>query len=70
MLDSINATGILAHWSATDIGDEVVLLFGTLLSALCLYSLIALGVRTMSGRRYKRTAQKRGKHAKRLAPFR
>jgi len=66
----IAATGGLGHRDLSTIGDEVVLLFGSLLSAACLYCIVALGIRTMSGGRHKSPERKRDKRAKRLAPFR
>jgi hypothetical protein len=62
--DSIHAAGSFARWDLSDIVDEIALLFGTLLSIACLYSLIALGIRTMSGGRYKRSKWRRGRCAK------
>ena len=62
---SIDAARSFARWGVIDIADEVVLLFGSLLSLLCLYHLIALGIHTMSGGRYKRSEDKRGRRAKR-----
>jgi hypothetical protein len=62
--DSIRAAGSFARWGVSDIGDEIALLFGSLLSVACLYNLIALGIRTMSGGRYKRSKWRRGKCAK------
>ncbi len=56
---SMNAAGSSAHWDATDTADEVVLLFGSMLAVLCLYNLIALGIHTMSGGRYKRSKRRR-----------
>jgi hypothetical protein len=70
MPDSITAAGSFARWNATDVGDKIVLLFGSFLGLLCLFDLIALGVRTMSGGRYKPFKHKRGKRAKRRVALR
>jgi hypothetical protein len=57
---SMIATGSYALWDRlSDVGDWVVVLFGLLLWASCVFSLFCLGVRAMSTRRYKQAKHKR-----------
>jgi hypothetical protein len=57
---SMIATGSCALWDRlSDVGDWVVVLFGLLLWASCIFGLFCLGVRAMSTRRYKQVKHKR-----------
>jgi len=48
----------------SDAGAWVVVLFGMLLWAICLFSLFRLGMRVMSASRDRRTKRERGKQTK------
>jgi hypothetical protein len=51
----------------SDGGEWVVLLFGMLLWAACLFSLIGLGVRAMSTGRYRSRKRRTGRRANRTS---
>jgi hypothetical protein len=62
MLDLMIATRSYAPWErVSDAGNWVVVVFGILLWASCVFSLVCLGMRAMSSGRYRRVKQKRGK---------
>jgi hypothetical protein len=61
---SVIAAGPYLWERLSDAGAWVVVLFGMLLWAVCLFSLFRLGMRVMSSSRDRRTKRERGKQAK------